>query len=117
MQAEVPFKHVKAGETSQLLLSHQMSLSVSGQCSHLRSTEFFFESCCYYLLSFLQMLLWICSLPLAAFIACQTALDAPDMEHDLGKLLPTEGASSWCEFPHPGVCRCLFMDQILWSTV
>lgn len=42
MQAEVPFKHVKAGETSQLLLSHQMSLSVSGQCSHLRSTEFFF---------------------------------------------------------------------------
>lgn len=41
MQAEVPFKHVKPGGTSQHLLSHQMSLPVSGQCSHLRSTGFF----------------------------------------------------------------------------
>lgn len=41
MQAEVPFKHIKPGETSQLLLSQQMSLPVSGQRSHLRSTGFF----------------------------------------------------------------------------
>lgn len=117
MQAEVPFKHIKAGETSQLLLSQQMSLPVSGQRFHLRSTGFFVAGRCYYLLSFLQVLLWFCSLPMAAFVACQRALGAPDVEHDFGKLLPTRGASSWCEFPHPGVCRCLFMDQILWSTV
>lgn len=45
MQAEVPFKHVKPGETFQPLLSHQMPLPVpvSGQCSHLRSTGFFWE--------------------------------------------------------------------------
>lgn len=41
MQAEVPFKHFQPGGTSQPLLSHQMSLPVSGQCSHLRSTGFF----------------------------------------------------------------------------
>lgn len=43
MQAEVPFKHLKPGETSQLLLSRQMSLPVIGQCSHLRSTGFFWK--------------------------------------------------------------------------
>lgn len=117
MQAEVPFKHVKPGETSQLLLSQQMSLPISGQCSHLRSTGFFVASRCYYLLSSLQMLLGFCSLPVAAFVACQVALDSPDMECDLGKLLPTQGTSSWCAFPHPGVCRWLFMDHILWSTL
>lgn len=99
MQAEVPFKHIKPGETSQLLLSQQMSLPVSGQCSHLRSTGFFVAGRCYYLLSFLQVLLWFCSLPVAAFVACQRALGAPDVEHDLGKLLPALGTSSWCSFP------------------
>lgn len=65
MQAEVPFKHFQPGGTSQPLLSHQMSLPVSGQCSHLRSTGFFGA------VTVITQLLAdaaLCSLPLAAFV-------------------------------------------------
>lgn len=113
MQAEVPFKHLKPGETSQLLLSRQMSLPVIGQCSHLRSTGFFWK-----VTVIAAQLLADAAVDLLSACGCFHCLsDGTECSwHDLGKLLPTQGVS-WCEFPHPGVCRCLFMNQILWSTV
>lgn len=95
MSVEVPSEHVKPGDTSQLLVSLYYDNHIDCLRLMLPPEEpwVVLASHCYELPSFSWALLWICFLPVVAFVACQMASGAPDaavprLKRDLGKLLP-----------------------------
>lgn len=76
----------------------------------------FLESHCYFLLSFLQVLLWICFCSLSGGTGCSWSGAWP------WEAVTNSGGSSWCEFPHPGAfwwprsCGAQFGASVWWWT-